>query len=373
MRNTHDVKLPVTIQATFPKTVSTWFSKNTRFLLIIAFLFIISLIFYQQPHIAMWIGFAIAGYSAIADDSIQTIGTFLSSNKHRPWWLLWIYIGGIMIAVLFWGWMQGDVAHGRLDRIAEPQSFRYLQLAAPIILLCMTRLSMPVSTTFLLLSTFSDSKTIGGMVQKSLIGYGVAFIAAIVMWTLVTNYMQSRRAGQAEEAQTGASNQKFWYAFQWLSTGFLWAVWLQQDAANIVVYLPRDLSFMQISIIIAFLFGILGIIFRQGGGNIQQVVEDKTDVQDVRSASIIDFIYAIILFIFKNVSKLPMSTTWVFLGLLAGREIALAIHHARQVQSEEGETAKNRYMRVGGLIWKDLFRAGIGMAVSIALAVAINS
>lgn len=366
MRNTPDIQLPVTIQLSFSGTVSAWFSGNKRFLLLILLLLTVSLIFYQQPQIAMWIGFAIAGYSAIADDSIQTIGTFLSSNKHRPWWLLWIYIGGIMIAVLFWGWMQGDVAHGRLDRIPEPQNFRYLQIAAPIILLIMTRMAMPVSTTFLLLSTFSDSKTIGGMVQKSMIGYGVAFIAALVLWTLIGSYMKRRSAGQE---QTEPSNQKFWYAFQWLSTGFLWAVWLMQDAANIVVYLPRDLSFMQISIIIAFLFGILGIIFRQGGGNIQEIVENKTDVQDVRSASIIDFIYAIILFIFKNVSKLPMSTTWVFLGLLAGREIAIA--YGRRKDADE--TPKSRYQRIAGLISKDLVRAAIGMAVSIALAVAINS
>jgi len=104
----------------------------------------------------MWIGFGIAGYSAIADDSIQTIGTFLSSNKHRSWWILWLYIGTIMIVVLFGGWLQGDVAHGRLDSIPAPENFLFLQLAAPIILLIMTRLAMPVSTTFLLLSTFSD-------------------------------------------------------------------------------------------------------------------------------------------------------------------------------------------------------------------------
>lgn len=364
MQTTPNVQLGANPRLSISSATSAWFAGNQRFLLLILALFTISLIFYQQPHIAMWIGFAIAGYSAIADDSIQTIGTFLSSNKHRSWWIMWLYIGTIMIAVLLWGWSQGDVAYGRLDSIARPQSFRYLQLAAPIILLIMTRLAMPVSTTFLLLSTFSDAKTIEGMVRKSLMGYGVAFIFAIVLWTLLSAYM-GRKDTQSESEK---AQEKYWHIFQWLSTGALWAVWLMQDAANVVVYLPRDLGFGQIIIVIAFLLGVLAFIFRRGGGNIQQIVETKTDVQHVRSASMIDFFYAIILFVFKSISKLPMSTTWVFLGLLAGREIAIAYSNTKDAR----ESAGGRYQKVAAIISKDLLRATIGMLVSIALAFAIN-
>ena len=38
----------------------------------------------------------------------------------------------------------------------------------------------------------------------------------------------------------------------------------------------------------------------------------------------VDGVYFIILLVFKEWSKIPMSTTWVFVGLLAGREIAMA-------------------------------------------------
>lgn len=34
------------------------------------------------------IGFLMAAYSIVANDAIQTLGTFLSSNSHRPWWVL---------------------------------------------------------------------------------------------------------------------------------------------------------------------------------------------------------------------------------------------------------------------------------------------
>ena len=36
-------------------------------------------------------GFVLASYSIVGNDAIQTLGTLLSSNAHRPWWLLWLF------------------------------------------------------------------------------------------------------------------------------------------------------------------------------------------------------------------------------------------------------------------------------------------
>ena len=33
------------------------------------------------PQIAMWVGFLFAAYAAVANDSIQTLGTFIASNQ----------------------------------------------------------------------------------------------------------------------------------------------------------------------------------------------------------------------------------------------------------------------------------------------------
>lgn len=100
----------------------------------------------------MWIGFALAGYSAIANDSIQTIGTFIASNGHRKWWHLWLYIGLIFVATVTVSWVvyDGDVTYARLSTKGfeqAPESFAFLQIAAPIFLLIITRMRMPVSTT----------------------------------------------------------------------------------------------------------------------------------------------------------------------------------------------------------------------------------
>ena len=50
----------------------------------------------------------------------------------------------------------------------------------------------------------------------------------------------------------------------------------------------------------------------------------KTGTRYARSATIINVIYAAVLFYFKELNDLPMSTTWVFVGLLCGRELAIS-------------------------------------------------
>ena len=102
---------------------------------------------------------------------------------------------------------------------------------------------------------------------------------------------------------------------------------------------------------------LLGVVFYQRGGAIQNIIDTKTGVQDVRSATIIDFMYAIILLVFKELSNIPMSTTWVFLGLLAGREFAMAMHL-------EGVGKRLTSRNVS----KDAMKLMLGLVVSILLA-----
>ena len=76
----------------------------------------------------------------------------------------------------------------------------------------------------------------------------------------------------------------WWRPAQWLTTAFLWSVWLQQDAANIAVYLPRSLSLVQLAAFCSVIFFGLGILMKMGGEKVQEVVEEKSDVWDVRAA-----------------------------------------------------------------------------------------
>ena len=115
----------------------------------------------------------------------------------------------------------------------------------------------------------------------------------------------------------------YWLPVLWVSAGFLWSVWLMQNAANIAVYLPRQLNWWQFILFCSPIVGGLAVVMRMGGDKVQEVVEEKSGVGDIRSAAVINIVYGGILFFFQNVSNVPMSTTWVFVGLLAGRELAL--------------------------------------------------
>lgn len=332
-----------------------------NFLLFLGASFFLVGMVYDLPPIAMWVGFAFAGYSAVANDSIQTLGTFIASNRGKPWWLLWAFIGGIFLLTAGWSWVNygGDVSYGRLASKGfetAPTDFYFLQIAAPLFLMILTRLRMPVSTTFLLLSSFAASgKSIWAVTAKSLSGYAIAFAVAIFLWMALGPWMKRAFTGKPAA---------WWRPAQWITTGFLWSVWLQQDAANVAVYLPRSLSFTQFAAFAGFIFIGLGILFKMGGERIQEVVDEKSSVVDVRAATVIDFIYAVILYVFKIWSNIPMSTTWVFVGLLGGRELGMALSRS----GEDGRSLKD----AGFLMGRDLLSVTVGFLISLILAAAIN-
>jgi len=327
----------------------------------------------------MWIGFTLAAYSVVGNDVIQTLGTFLTSNEKRPWWVLWLFAGGIMLVVLIIGYLGlgnqfalggDDIAFDRLDKIDVPDVLPWYFVLPPMVLVLLTRTGIPVSTTFLILTFFSP-KSLGGMVQKSVMGYLIAFSAAIIIYSLITRLTEKKFLAVPLDKEGDKSiwtNRSFWVTAQWLSTGFLWTQWLSQDLANIYVYLGKDnLPLSSFIISTGILLTLLAYIFWSKGGKIQDIVRSKTNTQDIRSATFVDLIYGVVLLIFKqNIlglwdAKLPMSTTWVFIGLLAGREIAIRFQLHKKVEKSA---------------WKpllmDLAKVFLGLVVSIALVYLIK-
>ena len=467
----------------YPEVV--WLPKGERtFLTFICVSFIAAMFASPYPHIAMWAGFLFAAYAAIANDSIQTIGTFIASNQDKKWWVLWIFIAGIFIGTMSYSWytvdesgltvftpklekvdqekydkeiianlklnlskkdnnyitwnikgtdadgatnytssyvnedygtcfflnaknelchitaisikdgkttyneydevtfvnlvtnekgsisfddlnfklypdgiVDQDVSHARLSAKGfekSPRDFHYLQVAAPIFLLILTRLRMPVSTTFILLTSFAiGPAAVGKVLAKSMSGYILSFLLGLGFFMLVAKASKKYFTGKANFG---------WTIALWITSVTLWAVWLTQDAANIAVYLNRSMDggsfFTFLSVIV---IG-LGLLLYFKGGRIQKIVTEKSVVTDVRFATLIDFIYCIILFYFKLHSKVPMSTTWVFIGLLAGRELGMAI-------MKTGDKGILSSIKLG---LKDMSYALIGLIISIAIAIGVN-
>lgn len=304
------------------------------------------------------IGFLLASYSVIANDAVQTLGTFIASNSRTfKWYWLWAAASAVMIATLTYSWVlyNGDISFGRLEKI-PPVEIKWYHAAAPLVLVLLTRSGIPVSTTFLVLSTFASTFVLQSMLVKSAVGYAIAAITAYAFWMVLSRFMNEKYNMVKKE------NRLKWQILQWIATGFLWYSWLSHDMANIAVYLPRQIPLSLLLVIYAILCGWLAVIFLNNGGEIQKIILEKSGTRFIRSATIIDFFYAIVLYIFKEVNSLPMSTTWVFVGLLTGRELAIATTYR----------ANYKFKYVFPLIGKDFFKMMIGLCISIALAFLIH-
>ena len=490
----------------YPEVV--WLQKSERsFLTFISLAFIIAMFATPYPQIAMWVGFVFAAYAAIANDSIQTIGTFIASNQDKKWWVLWLFLGGIFCSTMLYSWYKvdkagltlftekisettdeknlaffanyslssngnvernkagklagpsieilndpitgiiswsvngqdlsgklkytdeyrnedyglcfyldsegniyqisnlinvdsnnsnnvfneysslefinqetnntevisldnikivlfgdkipdGDVSHARLSSKGfekAPVKFHFLQISAAIFLLILTRLRMPVSTTFILLTSFAAStNAVGKVLAKSFTGYIMSFILGLIFFLLIAKISKKYFIGKVKPG---------WVIAQWITSGLLWATWLTQDAANIAVFLPRSLSVTELCLFLSVIVIGLGILLYSKGGRIQKIVTEKSVVTDVRFATLIDLVYCVILFYFKMHSQVPMSTTWVFIGLLAGREIGMAIMN----------TGANSLGKSFKLAFKDVSFALIGLFISIMVAVGVNN
>ncbi|MBK5192029.1 MAG: hypothetical protein JJE07_02255 [Flavobacteriaceae bacterium] len=339
--------------------------QEKTFLTIIIGGIILAGIFTGNTRAAMWLGFIFAAYATVANDSIQSLGTFIESNRNKQWWVLWLYIGGIFLVTVLFSYLyfDGDVTYQRLlkadgsTNYPHPVNFSFFQIIAPLILLILTRLRMPVSTTFLILSVFSaDTSGITSVIWKSWTGYILAFILSFLVWYLsykaISKFFKSRKFHNS------------WTAIQWIVSGTLWAVWVMQDGANIAVFLPRQLNLFQFSIFALSIFLGLGLLFYLRGDKIQRVVSEKIRISDVRAATLVDLTYVILLIYKLFISTVPMSTTWVFLGIIGGREIAISLARKKK--------GKKHRKKAGRMILKDFAYAMIGLAVSVALAAAAN-
>jgi len=304
------------------------------------------------------VGFGLAGWSVIANDSIQTLGTFIASKSK---WFKWYTLAGsasfMMAVVLIYGWWayDGDISFGRLTRIPY-QEIQWYHAVAPGILLLLTRVGIPVSTTFLVLSAFASTVVLEKMLIKSVVGYGLAAVVAYICWIAISKFINEKF-----DEVTTQWKISFWRNAVWVSSAYLWAAWLSHDVANIAVYLPRQLDITLLLIVVTYFTILLFYIFYIQGGAIQKVVLDKTGTRYARSATIINTIYAAVLYYFKELNDLPMSTTWVFVGLLCGRELAI---------STMNKEYKFKY--VFPLIGKDFIKMIFGLSISVGIVLSIH-
>lgn len=208
----------------------------------------------------------------------------------------------------------------------------------------------------LLTSFVTKSGSLEKSINKSVIGYGISFALAAVVYLPFSKFVSDYCDRNRE------SPSFFWKPVQWTTTGVLWSVWLQQDMSNLAIFLPRTLKIGELIAVCLIIFFGLGIMLYQGGEKIQKVVEEKSRVKDIPEATLVDLLYAVVLFVFKIYSKIPMSTTWCFVGLLAGREISIAIR-------KTGEKSVKQAVLIS---LRDLAAVSFGFVASLLIGMGAN-
>ena len=140
------------------------------------------------------VGFSLASYSVIANDSVQTLGTWMASNQERfKWYYMWAAASFVLLFTIWYGWSinAGDISYGRLNKIPYIP-IEWYHAIAPLILVALTRFGVPVSTTFLVLSAFASTVVLEKVLTKSALGYIVAASAAYLIWMLVAKFWESK-------------------------------------------------------------------------------------------------------------------------------------------------------------------------------------
>ena len=312
------------------------------------------------------LAFGLAAAAVIGNDALQTLGTFLAASRDRvPRGLQALYLCGVLCLVLLLGWSrgQGDPAWGRLDQLAPPAQLTWVDLLPPLAVLGLTQAGAPVSTSFLLLTAAAPGQ-LAALLGHSLAAYGLALAAGLALYAV----LPAGGAGAATGGSTGGAGAAAgWLALQWLASGWLWSQWLIQDLANLYVLLPRRLDAGTMAATVALLCLAVLVLVLRGGGPIQGLLERKSGSLDPRATVLLSGAYGAVLFGLGQWSRLPLSTTWVFLGLLAGRELGLLLRGAGA--GDGGSTGEEGAMAAE--LVGDLLKAALGLGVAVAVALLV--
>ena len=330
----------------------------------------IGLLFYIAFTILLWIliwniwaaiGFSLAAYAVIGNDAVQTLMTYIHSNKDIPWKYLYSWVAIILLSVLWYGYFinNGDITYGRIfaKGYADINIEWYIPIF-PLILVFLTRFRwLPVSTSLLMLSIFSTSSLFWEIVIKSAAGYAIAFVSAFIIWLSAESILKKLKIEDEDE-----KNRKsvFWRIAQTSTTILLFGTWLMHDMVNIAVFLPAEVN-IEIMLVISILF-LLGLAytFYINGWPVGNIVTWKTSTNHIIAATMVDLVYFIILIIFKEWSNIPMSTTWVFVWLLAWRQFG--IRFINRIDIIEWPGRMNVAYKEA---WKDFSKIMTGLGISV--------
>ncbi len=267
-----------------------------------------------------WFLSMLTTYFIMVNNSIQTVGFFTASNKQNNKINTFYFLSVVFVVTMLFSWLcyKRELHFLLLNRTRYNPHLSIFLLLLPVIIDILTKLRMPLSAAFLVIPVFSDSGTVKGMVTKTFMSYVLAFVVSFLAWKIIYTLFRGHVRVKKDE-QIG----KVWIFMEYIFTGAVWAMWLTISACNFVVFLLR--VFVLKDFILFLFMGILCIYLMvyNGGGEMLKIIEDKSDV-DIKNTTIFNALLSITMLIIRCVSKIPITSTWMFLGTMAGRELAVA-------------------------------------------------
>jgi hypothetical protein len=330
--------------------------KNIIFLCVL----LLSAFFLAPNNHLKWLGLSLCMFSSMANDSVQTLGTFLSSNSKVAWWKMWFYISTLFVITVVSTWlMTTRLDFLRLTSIPFDPNNNIFYFLSPILLIVLTYHGIPVSSTFLILSVFASQEALAAMLIKTFFGYFIGLIVNFILWEIIAKYFRKQIFSPG--------NKVVWQFIQWFSSGLLWVSWIINNTSNIVVYVEREFSFYNLCLFLFLGVAIIAFTIYNKGGPIQEIVDEKDGMKSFKITSVTNFCYAFILIKIAEISPVPIATTWVFIGILAGQEMGMA-----QINLNKKLTLREKYIFANKFIMKDLILAGSGVLISLIFALIKN-
>jgi hypothetical protein len=317
--------------------------------------------FFAQKNIINWLAMIIASFAIVGNDSPQLIGTHLATRQDEKWYKTLAFVGVIFVVVLglCWYFYDGEVHFKILDNVS-PRNINKYYLISPAILLFLTHNGIPTSSTFLVLSVFLNKANIMNMLTKTAASYFISFAAsAYVFLKILRRYKKYLLSASSNDRYIS-----LWNQLQLASTILLVINWLCFSISNITVFLPRKLSLHDFLLFMFILLYTLASVLSNKSNKMQEILLSKSGANNLKINVLINMLFSAVLFIFKVINNVSIATTFVFLGILAGKEIAIA--------SSEMDIFGRNYKRTILTILRDINKCIFGVGVSLAFVTLIN-
>lgn len=292
-------------------------------------------------------------YNVMANNFIQTLGTFNVSNKYTKKWKIFLYLVMIFIVYFIYTWLRhdGNIRKGSLRYIEYKESFSYSILLLPILVATFNHFRIPISVTFLSIPLFISGDVIKTMVIKAFINYFLAFAISFIFWNIL--YVEFKKILKNK------NNHQFWMIIEYISIGILWCCWLNTCVSSFMVFLPPKLDLKHLILLLIVGSVVISIItiFRPND-KMEQIIEEKTDVKNIMSSVLFNILHSVVLLLLKLNSEVPIPTSWIFTGLLDGRELGI-------VTKKSNSFSDSKYKLCLKKITRDLCFNTIGIIISL--------